>query len=320
MRTRKDISKKGAAENMTKIREQFPILFKRNLRLFLSFKGFDIFRLIILFAGPVVAAYSLCWVMNGHFSTQLSMNICALLIMVMAAVYIGTFNSLLTVCNEKQILKYEFISGVSPAAYILSIASVHLGVCIIQAGLFTTVYLTKIKLPEVPFLMGKGITWLISLFLVLYASDMFGLFLSCLAPNGETANFLSPVCLIAQMLFSGTLWPMDNFLSRSMIARWGMASIGSLIDLGTIDAGLTTALSPEEQIMIEAGLKTTGYTLEDVNRIISDRMISASGLDISIYQPNGQHVLMAWLYLLGIIFVLLFINIFIVRFVKNRKR
>lgn len=303
-----------------KIRNQFPVFLKRNLRLFLSFSGFDIVRLIVLFAGPVVVAYSLCWVMDGHFSSQLSMNICALLIMVMAAIYIGTFNSLLTVCNEKQILKYEFISGMSPAAYILSTATVHLGVSAIQAVLFTVVYTTRMSLPEVHFLMGKSLTWMVSFFLIIYASDMFGLFLSCLAPNGETANFLSPICLIAQMLFSGTLWSMDNLLSRSMIARWGMASIGSLIDLGTIDAGLTDVLSAEERVMFEAGLNTAGYTLEDVESIISSRMIQSSGLDVSIYQQNGHYVLMTWLYLIAIIFVLLFINIIIVRFVKRRKR
>ena len=110
---------------INKIKEQFPVLFKRNLRLFLSFRGAEIFRLIVLLAGPVVTAYSVCWVMNGHFSNQISINICALLIMVMSAIYIGTFNSLLTVCNEKQILKYEFISGVSPTAYVLSVATVH---------------------------------------------------------------------------------------------------------------------------------------------------------------------------------------------------
>lgn len=302
-----------------KIREQFPVLLKRNFNLFLSFKGSDVFRLIVLFAGPIVVAFSLCWVMGGHFSSQLSMNICALLIMVMAAIYIGTFNSLLTVCNEKQILKYEFISGVSPAAYVLSIATVHLGVCMIQAILFTVVYLTRMKLPDVSFLMGKSLTWMISFFLIIYAADMFGLFLSCLAPNGETANFLSPICLIAQMLFSGTLWSMDNILSRSMIARWGMASIGSLIDLGTIDAGLTHALSADEQAIFEAGLKTSGHTLEEVNSIISDRMIRSSGLDVSIYQQNGYHVLMTWGYLLVIIFVLLLVNICIVRLVKNRR-
>ncbi len=305
---------------INKIKEQFPVLFKRNLRLFLSFRGAEIFRLIVLLAGPVVTAYSVCWVMNGHFSNQISINICALLIMVMSAIYIGTFNSLLTVCNEKQILKYEFISGVSPTAYVLSVATVHLGVCAIQALLFTTVYINRLKLPEIPFLMGKSLTWMTSFFLILYASDMFGLFLSCIAPNGETANFLSPICLIAQMLFSGTLWSMDNLLSRCMIARWGMASIGSLIDLGTIDAGLTNMLSAEEQEMLEAGLMASGHTLEEANSIISDRMIKSSGLDISIYQRDGQYVLMTWLYLSIIIIVLLLLNILIVRFVKNRKR
>lgn len=305
---------------INKIKEQFPVLFKRNLRLFLSFRGAEIFRLIVLLAGPVVTAYSVCWVMNGHFSNQISINICALLIMVMSAIYIGTFNSLLTVCNEKQILKYEFISGVSPTAYVLSVATVHLGVCAIQALLFTTVYINRLKLPEVPFLMGKSLTWMTSFFLILYASDMFGLFLSCIAPNGETANFLSPICLIAQMLFSGTLWSMDNLLSCCMIARWGMASIGSLIDLGTIDAGLTNMLSAEEQEMLEAGLMASGHTLEEANSIISDRMIKSSGLDISIYQRDGQYVLMTWLYLSIIIIVLLLLNILIVRFVKNRKR
>ena len=305
---------------INKIKEQFPVLFKRNLRLFLSFRGAEIFRLIVLLAGPVVTAYSVCWVMNGHFSNQISINICALLIMVMSAIYIGTFNSLLTVCNEKQILKYEFISGVSPTAYVLSVATVHLGVCAIQALLFTTVYINRLKLPEIPFLMGKSLTWMTSFFLILYASDMFGLFLSCIAPNGETANFLSPICLIAQMLFSGTLWSMENLLSRCMIARWGMASIGSLIDLGTIDAGLTNMLSAEEQEMLEAGLMASGHTLEEANSIISDRMIKSSGLDISIYQRDGQYVLMTWLYLSIIIIVLLLLNILIVRFVKNRKR
>lgn len=306
--------------NIIRIREQFPILLKRNFRLFVSFRGSDIFRLIVLIAGPVVVACSLCWVMGGYFSSQLSMNICALLIMVMAAIYIGTYNSLLTICDEKQILKYEFISGVSPAAHILSIATLHLGICALQALLFTMVYTGNMNLPEVPFLFGKYGTWMISFFLIIYASDMFGLLLSSLVPNGKTANFISPICLIAQMLFSGTLWPMDNILSRSMIARWGMSSIGSLIDLGTIDTGLTTVLSADEQIMFEAGLNASGYTFEDINSIINERMIRASGIDINLYQPDGIHVLMSWLHLIAIIGILLSINVFVVRFIKYRRR
>lgn len=308
------------AKQLIIIRRQFKVLLQRNLKLFVSTQGGDIFRLIVLFVGPIGVAEALSWVMGGHFSSQLSMNICALLIMVMAAIYIGTFNSLLTVCNEKQIIKYEFISGVSPSAYILSLAILHFCVCLIQALSFTIVYISQLKLPAVDFLLGKNVTWFVSFLLILFASDMFGLFLSCVAPNGETANFLSPICLIAQMLFSGTLWSMDNFLSHCMIARWGMASLGSLIDMGTIDAGFSKALGKEEMALIEKGLSMSGHTTEELNSMISERMIASSGIDVSIYERSGEHILSAWGSLVLIILVLMILNILIVRLVKYRRR
>lgn len=307
-------------KRIRRVKNQFPALLKRNTRLFFGFKGAEMIRLIFLFGGPIIIAWSLSWIMGGHFSTQLSMNVCALLIMVMAAIYIGTFNSLLTICNEKQILKYEFISGVSPAAYVLSIAVVQLGVCFVQAALFSFVYMTKLELPSVDFLLGKNMTWFISFFLILYSSDMLGLLLSSISSNGETANFISPICLIAQILFSGTLWSMDSFFSRCMIARWGMASLGSLINIGTIDVGLAQALSTEEMAVVETGLNTVGYNWESANSMISEYLITSSGIDVSIYQQTGSYVLSTWGYMLMIIIALLFINILIIRSVKSRRR
>ncbi len=307
-------------ELLKKIKDQFPVLLRRNFRLFCSYRGIDIVRIIILLAGPVFIGLTISWVLGGSFSSQLSINICALMIMVMSAIYIGIFNSLLIICNEKQILKYEFISGVSPSAYVLSIATVHLGICLIQAFLFTHVYVTKLQLPMTDFLLGKEVNWLISFFLILYASDMLGLLLSSLSPNGETANFLSPICLIGQILFSGTVWPMDNLVSRCMIARWGMASLGSLIDMGNIHSDMTDLLSSDEQRMLNALLTSSGYKLDEFEKILSDRFISLSGIDISLYQKTGSHIVITWGYLIIIIIVLLAINVLVVRMVKFRRR
>ncbi len=113
---------------------------------------------------------------------------------------------------------------------------------------------------------------------------------------------------------------MNKLLSHCMIARWGMMSLGSLIDIGTIDAGMSYVLSDEEEQLLNSGLAVSGHTMEEINTIISDHLVKSSGMDTSLYVPTASHVFSAWRNLILIIVLLLFISIIFVRMVKYRKR
>jgi len=74
----------------------------------------------------------------------------------------------------------------------------------------------------------------LSILLVMYSADMFGLMISCMVRSEQLASQVSPYILIAQLLFSGLLFPMEGaseIISAFMFSRWGMEALGSISNL-----------------------------------------------------------------------------------------
>lgn len=283
-----DMTKRSAfSEWLLLTRQSAAILFtdKKNLILSLVF--------------PVVAAVITVWIAGENMFVTFEGTKSACFVLVSAAIWGGLFNSIQVVVKERSIIKRNLTSGMYLRSYIASKAVVQLLLCLFQSVLLTCSFLGVHwrygnDLPAegviLPWALGE---YFISLFVLTYAADAMGLFLSSLVRKPETANVMAPYILIVQLIFSGVLFTMEgaaDALSYAMFSRWGMEALGSISDLN----GLPLA--------IQATVPTVPHEADDM------------------FLRTGEHLLTVWLVLgaFALVFLLLG-NLFLHRVAKDSR-
>lgn len=160
-----------------------------------------------------------------------------------AAIWGGLFNSIQTVAKERDSIRRDYAAGLRLSCYTLSKAIVQAILCLVQTvlltcGLFSIHLIYGNELPENGLIFPAVLVeYNISMFLLMFAADGMGLFISCLVKKAETASIVAPYVLILQLIFSGILFTMggvSRILSYSMLSRWGMEALGSISDLNSV--------------------------------------------------------------------------------------
>ena len=147
----------------------------------------------------------------------------------------GCFNSIQVVCRERGIIKREHRSGMHISSYILAHMIYQAFLCLCQTVLLVYVcHVIGVKFPAEGFV--TGIFYLdfgFSIFLVTYASDMLGLFVSSFVRNTTLAMTIMPFILIFQLVFSGGFFTLPEWskpLTNFTISQYGLRSIAGLGD------------------------------------------------------------------------------------------
>lgn len=102
----------------------------------------------------------------------------------------------------------------------------------------------------------------VSIFLIIYASDMLGLMISSFVKSNKDAMTIMPFALIVQLVLSDFIFELEGWkkvLSNFTIAKWGLRALGISIDFNTMSTSLSEAQS-------------AGYgeeTLETINRFLA---------------------------------------------------
>lgn len=199
------------------------------------------FILSILF--PIVASIVTVFIAGKDMFVNYEGTKSACFVFCCAAIWGGLFNSIQIIAKERDSIRRDYAAGLRLGCYILSKAIVQAVLCLLQT-LFLTCGLFSIHLIYGNGLPEHGLIFLtalveynISMFLLMFAADGMGLFISCLVRKAETASIIAPYILILQLIFSGILFTMDGMsqiLSYSMLSRWGMEALGSISDLNSI--------------------------------------------------------------------------------------
>ena len=147
----------------------------------------------------------------------------------------GCFNSIQVVCRERGIIKREHRSGMHISSYILSHMIYQAFLCLCQTVLLVIVsYQIGVKFPKEGFITNIFLLdFGFSIFLVSYASDMLGLFVSSFVRNTTLAMTIMPFILIFQLVFSGGFFSLPEWsrpLTNITISQYGLRSIASLGD------------------------------------------------------------------------------------------
>ena len=221
------------------VSREFAMSMRQSLRILFS----DRKNLILALAFPIAAAIITVFIAGENMFVHYDGTKSASFVLVSAAIWGGLFNSIQIIVKERGIIKREYIAGRRLGCYILSKALVQLLLCLAESLLLLLAFPgVKLKfdntLPESGILFGSSLLeFFVSIFLLMFAADTMGIFISSLVRKEETANVLAPYILILQLIFSGILFSMkgaSEMISYAMLSRWGMEALGSISDVNAL--------------------------------------------------------------------------------------
>jgi len=157
-----------------------------------------------------------------------------LFIMAFATVLFGCINGAREIVKEAPIYRRERAVNLGILPYMFT-KIVVLGIlCLFQSAVLTLVVELGEPLQQGIFLSPVLETY-ITLSLTSLAGLMIGLAVSSIAPNNDRAISFVPIILIPQVIFSGAIIPLKDWLTQILAAvfptRWAMAALGSSIGL-----------------------------------------------------------------------------------------
>lgn len=237
-------------------------------------------NLIISLLFPVIAAIIIVWIAGKDMFVNHESTKSACFIIVCSAIWCGLFNSIQSIVKERENIKRDYVSGaLRIECYTGSRAILQLVLCFIQSVvLFLAIPAVELVydngLPDEGVIFGTALVeYFLSIFFILMASDAMGLMISAFVKKDELAGKLAPYILIAELLFSGTLFEMKGAakgLSAVMISRWGMEALGSISDVNGIP--------PRAHI-------------ESDNPLVAEII---PYYDFKDFDPTSEHMLLVW--------------------------
>ncbi|WP_246039219.1 FHA domain-containing protein [Dictyobacter alpinus] len=157
-----------------------------------------------------------------------------LFIMAFATVLFGCINGAREIVKEAAIYRRERTVNLGIMPYMFSKVVVLGLLCLFQSAILTLVVQIGEPLQQGIFLPPILETY-ITLSLTSLGGLMIGLTISAIAPNNDRAISLVPIILLPQVIFSGAIIPLKDWVTQimSMVfpTRWAMAALGSSIGL-----------------------------------------------------------------------------------------
>lgn len=285
---------------------QIPIYLGKFFRMFVYMDDWKMVPMAALIAGLVSFAVGkdLFVSMEGTLKGSLALTC--------VCIWNGFFNSIQSVCRERQIVKREHRAGMKITSYITAHMIYQAFLCLMQALITLAVCrITKIHMPSsgliTPFFY-VDIT--IAFFLITFSADMTSLLISCMARNTTAAMTVMPFILIFELLFSGgvfALTPTTEVISYFTIAKWGMCAICALGGYNSLPmTSIWKQISKLQDYEYEGmqPVRLLVETMERENRVDEFCLKTAASNFNPDYVSTSSNLAGCWLILL--IFVLVF--------------
>lgn len=162
--------------------------------------------------------------------------------LICAGIWIGIFNSIRTICKERDIIKREHRTGLHMSAYLSAHWFYEGALCLAEAVLVTLIVriANHGHFIETGILMAPIVEMYITFFLVIFSSDALGLLISSIVKDENTAMTVMPFALIIQLIMSGMIFELDGLpeiISALTISRWGLAAICTSADINSLGLG-----------------------------------------------------------------------------------
>lgn len=263
--------------------QQFGILIVRQLFILKA----NIKKLLMIIGLPVATAIIIYFVTGDRMYESYDDTKSILFSMVCVAIWIGLFNSIHEICQERGILKREYMANLKLSAYIGSKIAVQAVICMLQAAVFLFICAVLIGIPDSGIIFKNPIFEMYTtLFLVMLSADAMGLLVSSLVKSSDIANIISPVLLLLQLVMSGVLFKLEGtteWISYITMGKWGVEALGSIANLNDCELNL----------ILDAKDEATKQSLQQVvERETED-----------IFSNTTDHLLMTWLILASLALV-----------------
>ncbi|HEY5004944.1 MAG TPA: ABC transporter permease, partial [Ktedonobacteraceae bacterium] len=157
-----------------------------------------------------------------------------LFIMAFATVLFGCINGTREFVKEAAIYRRERAVNLGIMPYMFSKIAVLGVLCLFQSAVLT--FFVEVGEPlHQGIVLPPVLETYITLTLTSLAGLMIGLAVSALAPNNDRAVSFVPIILIPQVIFSGAIIPLKDWVTQILAVifptRWAMAALGSSIGL-----------------------------------------------------------------------------------------
>ena len=157
-----------------------------------------------------------------------------LFIMSFTAVLFGCVNAAREIVKEAPIYQRERAVGLRIIPYMFSKIVVLALLCFVQSAILVMIVYIVDPLYQGVFLPALLEAY-ITMALTALAGLMIGLTVSVVAPSTDRAMSLVPIILIPQVIFSGIVFPLNNWaiqiLSMAFATRWSIAALGTTVGL-----------------------------------------------------------------------------------------
>lgn len=167
-----------------------------------------------------------------------------LMILVLSGALVGAAASVREVVEERPIYRRERAIGLSPVAYLASKALVLGAVVVVQSVALVVLALVGRDLPS----SGVVLPWafpevVLAVAVVAVASACLGLAISAAATTADQAMPLMVLLVMAQLVFTGALFPVDGRFALEQLAwlvpaRWGFNMAAGTVDLPSLVPGM----------------------------------------------------------------------------------
>jgi ABC transport system ATP-binding/permease protein len=212
---------------------QLRVLVSRYLKLFLRDR-----RNLMLLVGqaPVLALFGVALFQGGIFATPGSPDngVNLLFLMVIVVIWLGAIDAAPEVVKERGVVEREAAVGTRLGSYLMSKLVVLFGLVTVQTLLYAGVVLAFRPLESSA---GTYATVLGLLVVTGFVAVAMGLLVSSVVSNQDQALSLIPLAVIPQLLFAGSIVPLEDMaepartLADVVFARWGLAGVGAAIDM-----------------------------------------------------------------------------------------
>lgn len=239
-------------------KKQVSIYFSKFLRLLINKKSLFFVSEAILLPFIISIAFNANEVFNKYHITRTSS-----IMFISAALWIGLFNSVTSICNERKVIKFEYqIKDLSLPSYVAARVLTELVLCLAEAVLMigTIVILY-------PHAQGNGsqiVLFGVTLFLVIFTSDMLSLLISAFVKKSSQAMTAMPLVLMVQLLFSNFLQSLDEkipflvWISHATITRWGTTAFFRIANMNNL---VPSQGHTDWQVYQKDGVGTYAYDL-----------------------------------------------------------
>jgi ABC transport system ATP-binding/permease protein len=158
----------------------------------------------------------------------------ALFIMAFATILFGCINGAREFVKEAPIYRRERAVNLGIVPYMFSKIAVLGLLCLFQSAVLIVIVQLGEPLEQGVF-TSPTLEAFLTLSLTSIAGLMFGLAISAIAPNTDRAISFVPLILLPQVIFSGAIIPLKDWLTQLLAAifpsRWAMAALGTTVGL-----------------------------------------------------------------------------------------